>query len=54
MPWAVVFIATTALSLHSSDELGSSRNDFGHDDSTINIFIVIIIVIICLSGLVQN
>ena len=26
-----------ALSLHSSDEPGESGNDFGHDDSTINI-----------------
>ena len=35
-----------ALSLHSSDEPGDSRNDFGHDDSTINFVVVIIIIII--------
>jgi len=40
-----------ALSLHSSDEPGESRNDFGHgdfghDDSTINIVVVISIVVI--------
>ena len=36
-----------ALSLHSSDEPRvNSRNDFGHDDSTINIVVAIIIIII--------
>ena len=35
-----------ALSLHSSDEPGESGNDFGHDDSTINIVMAIIIIII--------
>jgi len=37
-----------ALSRHSSDESSelSLRNDFGHDDSTIHI-VVVIIVIIC-------
>jgi len=37
-----------ALSLHSSDEPGelSDRNDFGHDDSTINIVVAIIIIIL--------
>jgi len=40
-----------ALSLHSSNESGESRNDFGHgdfghDDSTINIVVVISIVVI--------
>jgi len=37
-----------ALCLHSSYKLGelNSRNDFGHDDSTINIVVVNIIIII--------
>ena len=35
-----------ALSLHSSDDRVNSRNDFGHDDSTINIVMAIIIIII--------
>ena len=34
------------LSLHSSDGRVNSRNDFGHDDSTINIVMAIIIIII--------
>jgi len=35
-----------ALSLHSSDEPGELSQWFGHDDSTINIVMAIIIVII--------
>ena len=34
-----------ALSLHSSDEPGELWQDFGHDDSTINIVVAIIIII---------
>jgi len=35
-----------ALSLHSSDEPGELSNDFGHDDSIINIVMAIIIITI--------
>ena len=35
-----------ALSVHSSMNRVNSRNDFGHDDSTMNIVMAIIIIII--------
>jgi len=35
-----------ALSLHSSMNQVNSHNDFGHDDSTMNIVVITIIIII--------
>ena len=38
-----------ALSLHTRMNWVNSRNDFGHDDSTINIIVAIIIIIIIIN-----
>ena len=43
-----------ALSLHTRMNWVNSRNDFGHDDSTINIVVAIIITIIIINTLVGH
>ena len=48
LAWSEVLAATRrSVYIHQMNQL-NSRNDFGHDDSTVNIVVVIIIVIIFL------
>jgi len=42
-----------ALSLHSSMNQVNCRNDFGHDDSSINVFVVTIIIIIIITIIIS-
>ena len=46
LAWSGGLAATSALSLHSSNEPGELSQWLCHDDSTINIILVIIIIII--------